>query len=382
MRNALTLAALILVSSTAVAGEREAFVRGDETSLLAGPGSGMPETARLRRGTRLRIHHEEGDFYAIQPPAGSISWVRAGYVQFVPERPGGPTVFPVAAVVDANNQAKLKAGRVGENRPLGVERTVVPDGTLLTIVGQKVEVDGIKWYPVVSTEDDFRYIARNTVELGNPIDSKFVVTSPNNGVVPVAGTSDAAPVASIPGSAPSIGGNWNHPLWVEAQRAERAGEWDRAETVYLSLAREMNKPGGNEKLAEECYARVHDLREKRRRSTGGRTSRVEPVGDDVRRTSAMTASTTTPVKKEAATDDRPRWEGPGMLYPSALRVNSQKLYALQTTGDYVVTYAVPGPGIDLGTAVGKPVRLFGTVTPLTGYPGKTVMTVTKVEAGR
>ena len=103
MRNVLTLAALILASSTVAAGEREAFVRGDETSLLAGPGSGMPETARLRRGTRLRIHHEEGDYYAVQPPAGSISWVRAGYVQFVPERPGGPTVFPVAAVVDANN---------------------------------------------------------------------------------------------------------------------------------------------------------------------------------------------------------------------------------------------------------------------------------------
>lgn len=385
MRNAFTLAALILASSTAVAGEREAFVRGDETSLLAGPGSGMPETARLRRGTRLRIHHEEGDFYAVQPPAGSISWVRAGYVQFVPERPGGPTVFPVAAVVDANGQAKLKAGKVGDNRPLGVERTAVPDGTLLTIVGQKVEMDGIKWYPVVSTEDDFRYIARNTVELGSPVDSKYVVTSPNNGVIPVAGTTDPAPVASIRGSAPPIGGNWNHPLWVEAQRAERAGEWDRAETVYLSLAREMNKPGGNEKLAEECYARVHDLREKRRRTTGGKTSRIEPnepLGDGVRRTSAMTASTSTPVKKEAASDDRPRWEGPGMLYPSALRVNSQRLYALQTTGDHVVTYAVPGPRIDLGAASGKPVRLYGTVTPLTGYPGKTVMTVTKVEAGR
>lgn len=385
MRNALTLAVLIFVSPTTFGGEREAFVRGDETSLLAGPGSGMPETARLRRGTRLRIHHEEGDYYAVQPPAGSISWVRAGYLQFVPERPGGPTVFPVAAVVDANGQARLKAGRVGDNRPLGVERTAVPDGTLLTIVGQKVEVEGIKWYPVVCPEDDFRYIARNTVELGSPVDSKFVVTLPNNGVVPVAGSSPAGPVASIPGSAPPIGGNWNHPLWVEAQRAERAGEWDRAETVYLSLAREMNKPGGNEKLAEECYARVHDLREKRRRTNGGRTSRVEPndtTGDGVRRTSAMTASTATPVKKETATDDRPRWEGPGMLYPSAMRVNSQKLYALQTTGDFVVTYAVPGPGVDLSTAVGKPVRLFGTVTPLTGYPGKTVMTVTKVESGR
>jgi hypothetical protein len=141
---------MCLFTSIAGAGERDAVVIADQAVLLAGPGAGMPEAAVLRRGTRLRIVREEGDYYAVQPPAGSIAWIRHVYLTFVPEKPGGPTQFPTAAVVDSNNQARLRIGRVGEPRPLNVERTAVPDGTLLTVIGQKVEIEGGKWYPVIA----------------------------------------------------------------------------------------------------------------------------------------------------------------------------------------------------------------------------------------
>jgi hypothetical protein len=376
-----TLSLFILLIPASHAAERDAFVKADDLALLAGPGTGMPETARLRRGTRLRVNHETGDYYAVQPPAGSVSWVRAGYVRFVPDRPGGPTVFPVAAVVDANGLAKLKVGKVGDPKPLGVERTALPDGTVLTVIGQRVEQDGIKWYPVAAPEDDFRYVAKAAVELGAAVESKFVVTSPNNGpVTPVSGT--APPVASVPGAPAPMGGNWNHATWVEAQRAERAGELDRAERLYLDLAKEMNQSGGTEKLAEDCYARVHDIREKRRK-TGGKQSQapraVEPLPRGERE--SLTVATASPKGRAPAIDtDTPRWEGPGTLYPSALRQNGQKLYALQSAANAVITYAMPGPGLDLSRETGRGVSLYGTVTPLAGYPGKTVMTVTKVES--
>ena len=185
-----------LIPTTTFAAEREAFVMSDEISLLAGPGTNMPETARLRRGARIRVHHEEGDYFAVQPPAGCISWVRMNYLQFI--KPGESTVFPLAAVIDANGLAKLKAGRVGDAKPLGVERIAVPDGTVLTVVGQKVEIDGVKWYPVAAPEDDFRYVLKTTVELGNAIESKYVVTSPNNGPTgPATPAIQPLPTASI-----------------------------------------------------------------------------------------------------------------------------------------------------------------------------------------
>ncbi len=168
---------LLLSGSSAFAAEREAFVKVDAVSLLAGPGTNLPETARLARGARVRIHHEEGDYYAVQPPAGCISWVRMSYLQFV--KPVDSTAFPCAAVVDANGMAKLQSGRVGDAKPLGIERTSLPDGTVLTVVGQKVEVNGVKWYPVASPEDDFRFVLKSHVDLGSAIESKFTIRSPD-----------------------------------------------------------------------------------------------------------------------------------------------------------------------------------------------------------
>ena len=168
MRPFLAVTALVLGSFPTPAAEREAFVKADDVALLAGPGTGMPEVARMRRGTRLRVNHESGDYYAVQPPAGSISWVRAGYLHFVSERPGGPTVFPAAAVVDANGLAKLKVGKVGDAKPLGVERTALPDGSVLTVVGQRIELDGIKWFPVASYD---KYMYENYYSVGSDDDA-------------------------------------------------------------------------------------------------------------------------------------------------------------------------------------------------------------------
>lgn len=374
---------LAVFSQVAQAAEQEAFVKTDEASLLAGPGNGMPEAARIRKNTKLRIHHEEGDYYAVQPPAGSVSWIRMSYLQFVrqPNATTEPSIFPAQAVVDANGLAKLKSGRVGEAKPLSVERVAIPDGSILTVVGQKVDVDGMKWYPIAAPEDDFRYILKSAVELGSAVESKFVVNSPNNGVInnsiqPASGTNAISSVA-----VPS-GGNWNHPSWIEAQRAERAGEWDRAEKTYLELAKEMNKPGGTEKLAEDCYARVHDIREKRRKALG-RTSSAIPSSSEINRREVGTSTgNITQVKNEVPAEDAARWEGPGTLYLSALRLNGEKLYALQSNPRSVITYAKAGTGIDLSRYTNQTVRLFGTVSPLTGYPGNTVMLVTKVELSK
>lgn len=354
---------LLLSWGTCFAGEREAVVVVDEAVLLAGPGGGMPETMRLRRGQRVRVAQEEGAYYVIQPPAGSIAWVRGAYLQFVPERAGGPVNFPAAAVVDGNQQVKIRPGRVNELIPLTVERTVVPDGTAVTVIGQKVELEGVKWYPIAAPDDDFRYVLKESIRIGEPIDSKFVV---NGTQASFPRTASAAVVAN-----PATGES----RFRDAQAAEQAGDLERAERLYLECAKEMARPGGSDKMAEQCYAKVHEIRERKRKA--GQFS--EPS-----RTLAATVPERPPTTSAPANDRRADpateggWQGPGTVYPSSIRFNGQKLFALQSNSQTVLTYLLPGPGVDLSSYSGKVIRVYGLSAPLTGYAGKTVMTVTKV----
>lgn len=407
MRTIATLTLIAFTTAALHAADQEGTVKSDEIALLSGPGTNMPETARLRRGAKLRVHHEEGDYYAVQPPAGCISWVRMSYLQFVGS--SDPAVFPCAAVVDSNGLAKLRAGKVGQTTPLGVERVAVADGTVLTVVGQKSDDHGVKWYPIASPEGDYRYVLKSSVDLGRTIESKFTVASPNNGptgIVTASGTQ--ALTASIP---PALGANWDHPQWIAAQQAERVGDLDRAESIYLELAKEMNRPGGTEKLAEDCYARIHDIRERRRKAgkASGQSMLTNPANDrsipanSETMTASVNASRTrttgsagtvsgrnnlnatntanpTNTGSNAKNDgETARWEGPGTLYLSALRVNGERVYALQSTPRTVLTYALPGKGIDLSRMTNQVVRLYGTVVPLTGYPGMSLMTVTDMD---
>src|SRR5207248_10945197 len=69
------------------------------------------------------------------------------------------------------------------------------------------------------------------------------------------------PVSSPPPAAKPV---VNHPLWAQAEAAERDGKYDEAERLYFELARVMNGPGGDHDVANLCYTRIHGLREKKR----------------------------------------------------------------------------------------------------------------------
>ena len=74
----------------------------------------------------------------------------------------------------------------------------------------------------------------------------------------------------------------NHPLWGQAEAAERDGRHDQAEQLYFALARAMNEPGGDHDIANLCYTRIHSLRERKRGASAGSTSNTraaaaEPV---------------------------------------------------------------------------------------------------------
>lgn len=386
--------ALLPGSSFGQAGAYLAVVVDPEVRLRAGPSDQFPETARLPKGSPLLVDHEEPNgWLAVLDPPGrmySLSWVQGSFIDFDPTKP-----LPQTVVVE--EPTRLAAGQIGLAQPLThVRRTSVPAGTILTVVGPKVQFEGKSWYPVLPPAGDFRYVPKSGVRPEKAVTTAFTVrdsgpmsadgeqsadhTSRTNG--PAAGATSAtdlppgtvAPERNLPTpgtSRPLVA----HPLWEQAEAAERDGRYDDAERYYFQLARVMNESGGDHDVANLCYSRIHALREKRRsaaavslpspspspsnspapRPTGSLLPPADP-GSSPSRPAGVVGPRPPSLEPR---DDRPRWVGPGRLRPSALAIDGRRTYALEASGGTPLAYVVAGQGVDLERAVGRRVEVYG-----------------------
>ena len=371
-------ACLVLLGSVAFASAQTApflaEVTAESVPLRSGPGDQMPDTGALFRGAKVVVDHEDGEnWVAIQPPRGQVSWVK--HLNLGPVD-GQADVIPRNAIVHADPDAEIALGKPGLGRPLDVQRTRVPDQTIVLIIGNKVEHRGSQWYPIEPPDGDFRYVPKSALRFlsGQPSQS-FVVRSPKPEVIPLAatatvagtGTSAPAPLASISppngsGNTSPRGENWpNHPLWRQAEDADRRGDYAQAEQLYLKLASQMNQPGGDADLANLCYTRVHAVRE-RQRQTGGKPA-PNPNGGAVQASES-------------------RWAGPGILREAGFRFDRRTTYALVSPQGRVICYAIPGPGVNLDRFVKYEVELYGSVDFPGDLRGAGVMTCTQVRAAK
>ena len=320
-------------------GRQVGQVVGPAVVARSGPGDRMPDTGPVPAGTPVVVVGMQGDWVEIEPPAGAVSWMR--YVQlFDPDAPSGPTAGGVwDAVVNPDGAAPVEVavGRPGLNRPLDVRRITVPAGTVVRVTGPFVEYDGVKWYPVVPPAGDVRYLPKSAVELRPGGGTKFVVQSPANPADGAATTTppptDPAPKAAD-GDAPT-----GHPLWAQAEKAEAAGDYAKAETSYLDLARDLNQTG-RPKAAEACYARVHAVRERQRAGPK-------------------------PTAEAGAGPVAARLWGPGQLRLAGLRLEGRPTYALIGPQGKTACYVVAGTGVDLDKFRDSAVQIYGDLT----YPG-------------
>ena len=357
MRTAATLfVALAAGPVVAQSGPFVAEVSADTVALRSGPGDTMPDTGHLYRGTRLIVDHEEGaDWLAVQPPGGQVSWINHKFLESKSDQPGD--VIPRNAVVHAEPDAEIAVGRAGLNKPLDVRKTRIPDGTIVCVIGPKVDLNGSMWYPIAPPDGDFRYVPRAAVRaVRGQAEQAFVVRSPTPPpVVPASATTDNPPLASLPtpgGLAAGRGDNWpNNPLWRQAEQAERTGDYDRAEQLYLKLAADMNRPGGDAKLADLCYNRVHAVREKQR---GGRSTAASSVRQDL-----------PPGGVGVSQASEGKWAGPGRLREAGFKFDRRVTYALVNDKGRVICYATSTSRVDLDRYLGEDVELYGAVD----YPG-------------
>jgi hypothetical protein len=360
MRSAL-FAGLVLglapLAGFAQSGPVLATVADPEVKLRAGPSDQFPEVARLSRGAVVIVDHEEPNgWLAVQDAPGtmhSLSWVQAAFIDF-------DNTKPVPQNVMVHDDTTLAVGQLGLAQPLTqIRRAKVPSGTILTVIGPKVTFEGKLWHPVVPPPGDFRYLPKQAVRFEKAANTSFVVrdgspTDPPAARPPsggAAGTSGSLP--SDPGTGANPSGV-SHPLWAQAEAAERAGNYDEAEKLFFQLARVMNEPGGDHTIANLCYTRIHTLREKKR-SAPATTSRPVVVDAPTRPQQAVP-----PAGSRDTRDDRARWTGVGRLTRTSVVLDGRKTYALEANPGEIVLYVTPAAGVDLDRYVGRKVDLYGT----------------------
>lgn len=384
--------AVLPAGAAAQSGPYFAVVTDAEVIHRAGPSDKFPETGKIPRGTRVVVEREaDNGWLEITAPAGSVSWVHHTFIaQPDPNRP-----LPQNVEVEAEGEVTLAAGRADLAQPLDIRRTKMPKGSILVVIGAKVQYDGKWWYPVAPPPGDFRYIPKTAVQAERPANTSFVVKG-HDAVVPAGSTASppaTGPAAAIPGPGaappkPIV----NHPLWAQAEALEKDGRLDDAEKVYFQLARLMNDPGGDHDIANLCFTRIHGLREKKRVAAppgvaGGTGTLMPPVRDDrssarpapVPDRSPPPAAERTPPPSSDPQDNRPRWAGAGKLVRSAVVLDGRRTYALDPAPDGSPRlYVVAAKDVDLERYVNRRVDVFGT-TYSRRELSKPYMVVTQVE---
>jgi hypothetical protein len=372
---------LALFASHALAAEPavyRAVVSDTEVKLRAGPSDTYPETGTLARGAAVIVEREESNgWLAVTPPHGSVSWIAAAFVEdLAPEK-----ATPKNGYVHTEGEVTLATGKAGLLQPLDVRREKVPQGTTVLILGPKVEFAGKKWYPIAPPPGDVRYLPKTAVQFDKPLNNSFAVrVSDTGGPTPPAAPA-GGPLATIPGpgSAPTPAGGVtsgkpavNHPLWAQAETAEREGRLADAEKAYFDLAALMNGQGGDHDIANLCYTRIHALREKKRAGTGGTASSVtsgakapnvlQPPPKEDRGVRPGAPQAIPPGAAGNANDPRPAWTGIGTLRRSVLTPDGtgKPGYALETSPGVVKVYVVAAPGVELEKYVGKKIDVYGT----------------------
>jgi len=340
-------------------------VTAENVAIRGGPSEQMPETGMLFRGTHLTVHHEEPNgWLAVQAPPGQVSWVNHKYLDEPKE------VIPRNAVIQSEGDIEIACGRAGHGKPLEIRRSKIPDQTIVLVIGKKAEFNNSWWYPISPPYDDFRYVPKVAVRtLSSQSAPGFVVRVPTqpspSPVVPAEVRTAFEPSASIPTKpTPKAGkpADWpNHPLWQQAEAAERQSEYARAESLYLKLAAEMNQPGGDAELANLCYARLHAVREKHRPGT---------------------KPSSTPARNDLPPTNSSQWVGPGTLRSAGIKFDGRSSFALVNAKNEVKCYVLSSNEVDLERYRNTEVQILGTLSYPGDLRGVGVMTASKISVVR
>jgi len=359
-----------------------AVVSQTDGNLKAGPGDSFPETGTLARQELVVVVQESGErWLGIQPPQGQISWIHKRVLEEIPPADGSPvnpdrTPRHAVVLTEANTMVDVAAGHPDQNRPLPTRRTKVPEGTIVTIIGDPVFVDNAHWVPILPPAGELRFIPRAALSFQQPTTiQNFKVTSPNDPTLQAKSPATGEPARLPPGEAdlpagtgnpwmgdqvnPAAGGRQapgstvsrvparivTDPLWEQAEAAERARQYTRAKELYLKLALQQNLPGGDRDLQQRCYTRVHDLE-----------TRIAAEQDQ--NPANKPTPPTDPSNPTPATSTKD-WYGPGQFRRAGFTYQNQPLFAFVDDRGKLQAYVTGPKSLNLDSFVGRDVKIYG-----------------------
>jgi hypothetical protein len=367
--------ALITVLGLPVLGQTgptESVVQVAEVEVRSGPSQKYYPTGRLRRGDRIQVVREEGDFLAILPPPGSFSWINGRFIE------RDEKSKHVARVL-GDKVPVLIGSSVSSEKPT-VQQVALERGAQVIILGDPhVDEDG-KWWPIQSPAPrEVRYIPRSAVQLGPPAVEAVAGASPGSTAAGAVGS--GAPSAAAPGGV--------DPLWQQAQQAEQNGDLNRAKELYRQLARQT----ADHNLTILCYNRIRFLEEGNR---GSAPPGYQPGVPQVASYNGPPRLTSTPAPVTAQPASRavshytyqkepapaagqappvsyappapaaasvaaptPQSSGPGRLTRAGFFVDGRQAYVLETSQGRARMYVTGMPGLNLEPYVNRVVELFG-----------------------
>ena len=331
-------------TQTATVGERDARV-------WAGPGFGTALLGTVKQGERVTIYGKEGQYYAVRPSDESRSWISHLCLDKVDPKAGFPQNV---AVVEATN--KVFYGPDGRNAPCDVKLAgVVERGTLVSVLGKKVNVEGKWYYPIKPLAREYRYVSEFDVR-----DVKTYERPPSSPGDPniYQATANGSAPPRVPG-----GTAVDSTAFARAEEAERNRNYAEAGRLYTEALVEMKAKGADlatRALLENRIERMGDARGGSRPDTPLYTPSRTPL-DPPPSTGRLLGNP----KATAAADANRKLNssGVGYLRASSVMINERPSYALEDGRGQLMFYATTEPGSDLNLEayLRKPVDLWGFV---------------------
>lgn len=310
------------------------------------PGGPGLRTGRLRRGNLVRVRREQGEWLAIDPPAGSFSWIDAKAIREaadgrakviadrVPVRPGSPGAHlpgPPGCTLERGESVRL-LGR----RPLTLGKGAAAR----------------TWLAIAPPPEEVRYVRASGVEPPEP-----------EGPSPAA--SGRLRLAALATVAP--GADADAPVSPELKRALDEIEADHRGALqapmenwelgpiqdrYRSLLDAHAEPGAKAAV----QSRLDQVARQQKLSKDARDLRV--VLDRSRdRDSAVAALL---ARKQAPRKPKPDpYDARGLLQPSSKQVEGQRVFALIADDGSTAGYLDLPAGLDPSTMVGHQVGVRG-----------------------
>ena len=367
-----------------------------DVEMRAGPSMQFPGAGKLRKGEQVFVHHEENDgrWLAVVPPPGSVSWVNHRFLgEFDPNGTGRQNAIIMADRVEV---------RVGGDRavgPLPVKQVELPRGTIVEVCGPKAHAENSYWYPITPAEGEFRFIPREAVTYSA---SPSVPSSPPGTTISASPGSPTAlpghpgggpgvPARLTSGGGPARVGRPDHPLWVRAEQAERAGDYAEAERLYTQLADDLKRTNGDHDLALLCFNRINRVRERRNGTPPGVAARPDsgnpanpgpPPSAQLQPPGGGVAARPQEVGTSATAVAQLQSSGPGWLRRAGFYIDGRQAYALENDQGGPRLYVTAQNGLSLDPYLNRYVELFGAIQTRGDIRGANYMTAARANVLR